>query len=727
MTFKTRIENHGKGPTIFVNGQPTHLGGVGRACQRKELPSLLGADISASCLLWPQAFFHVGDQPDIPALIEQYKTLLASQPNALLSTVITLAPSANWAARHPQEMTRYDLQADLVKPANASRSPEPSWASAVWRKEAADFLRMTIGELHEALDGRIVHYQFGAGKCGENFPVPDPVRYGQWYCGDFSEPMQQWFRHWLRDRYADRDALRTAWSDPDADFDTAEVPPRDERLRSDWFSFRSPLRARVSDYYRAWSDAIETCILDWAAAIKQATNNEALTSSAIGGVLDCGLNADTLQHVKRHGMQRCLKSRDLDMLESPASYVLRDLGHGDTTAMIPVGSLALHGKLWFRDLDSRTSRCANTESQDPSSVLWTAPRNTWQDEQLLKRDAGYSIVKGGSWWWHEIVPDMFAEPVHRKLAQQIGRVAQNALRFDRTPATGLAVLVDPASDYALSNANRLIFSMNYEARRRHWTRTGMASEIYLLDDIAHPDMLAHPVIMVTNAFAITDEQAAAVKRKADKTNATLIWLVAPGVAGPGEFDTQRTSEIVGMPIRAVDVETQPTIRILPSEHPWSRVQLHNGKLLETFGVGPRGKDDSAAYTFGPQFYADVDNADDITVLGLNETIARPGLVVKQEPTRRTVFCAAPYMHHALLHAIGRDSNAHLYAPPGHALHVSRELLVINAAYDTELALHLPAKCREVRELYEDAVLGSDVSQVALNAAQYQTHLLSFEV
>jgi len=136
-------------------------------------------------------------------------------------------------------------------------------------------------------------------------------------------------------------------------------------------------------------------VLAWASAIKQATNRQALTSSAIGGVLDCGLNADNLQHVKRHGMRRCLHSPDMDMLESPASYVLRDLGHGDTTSMIPIGSLGLHGKLWFRDLDSRTSRCVNTRSSDPSSVLWTPPANAWEDEQLFKRDAGFSILKGG--------------------------------------------------------------------------------------------------------------------------------------------------------------------------------------------------------------------------------------------------------------------------------------------------------------------------------------------
>ncbi len=733
--FRASIEDDGLGPTVRVNGRSTHLGGIGRGCHRRESPSLLGADVGALCLLWPQTFFQVGSPPDIDALIDQYATLLHAQPDALLSTVITLAPSAQWVEAHPEQMTGYDLPMDSHLPENQSRSPEPSWASQAWRDEVSQFLHQTVSALHKAFDGRIVLYHFGAGKCGENFPVSDPIRYGQWYCGDFSAPMRSWFRDWLRQHYADVQSLRDAWgesaeliesADSTLDFENAQVPSRDERLRSDWFSFRSPRRAQVADYYRAWSDAIQTSLIQWADAIKEATNGQALTSTAIGGVLDCGINADTLQHLKRHKFDQCLASSSLDMLESPASYVLRDLGHGDTTAMIPVGSLGLHGKLWFRDFDSRTSLSKSQTSQDPSSVLWNAPRDVWQDEQLLKRDAGYSIVKGGAWWWHEIVPEMYAHPEHRRVAERIDQVAVEALRYNRKAAPGMAVLVDPASDYALANANRLIYPMNYESRRRHWTRTGMAAETYLIDDVSHPDMPDHSVLMVTNAFAITDEQVTAVKRQAERTGATLIWMVAPGVVGTSGFSTDRVSDIVGMPIRALDVETQPTIRMLPGQHPWSTIALPDGGTLDTFGAGPRRKDDSAMYTFGPQFYVDDTQCDDdVCVLGLNETIARPGLVVKNNGAYRTVFCTAPYLHHALLHAIGKDSGAHLYVPCGHVLHASQGLLLVNATQSEQLPIAFPTTCETILDMYDGQVLDRGVSHIDLPMQAMETRLIAY--
>lgn len=231
-----------------MNGQPTHLGAVGRACYRTELPSLLGAKISASCLLWPKLFFQIGEQPDLDDLVRQFRALLDANPDALLAVVITLAPSTNWALAHPQEMTVYSPRLEDVLPVNPSRSPEPSWASQVWREAAASFLQTTVKHLHEALEGRIVLYQFGSGKCGENYPAPDPVRYNQWYCSDYSEPMHAWFRNWLRSHYSSRDALRKAWGDEHVDFETAAVPSREELLISDWFSFRSPTRSQVTDY-----------------------------------------------------------------------------------------------------------------------------------------------------------------------------------------------------------------------------------------------------------------------------------------------------------------------------------------------------------------------------------------------------------------------------------------------------------------------------------------------
>ena len=723
-TFKAEIRHLNGAATVFVNGAAYHFGAVAVACYRPERPSLLGASPRSICLIQPPESQAVGERLDLESLGRRFETLGKEFPDALFGCIFSLAPSLTWVKRHPEQMTGYDLPVDWLAPRPSGRLPEPSWASAQWQKDSAEALGTIAAFLHREFAGRVILYQFGAGHCGENFPCMDPVTHGQWYCGDFSEPMVQWFRRWLRDRYGgDRARLRGAWSDADVDFETAQIPDRLARLRSDWFSFRSPRRARVSDYHRAWSASVEQCILGWAQAVKQATNGESLTASPLGSVLDCGLNADTIQHQMKNTFRRCLESPHLDMLQSPASYVLRDPGRGDTSAMIPLGSLALKGKIWLRDFDSRTSLVGGDRERDPSSVLWQAPETPWQDEQLLKRDAGYSLLKGGAWWWHEIVPGMYGHAAHARLAGEIERVGPVALHADRRPIPGLAVLTDPASNFHLSNSNRLIFAMNYEARRLHWTHAGLASEVYCVEDVGDSKMPAHKVIMVTNAFEISDERVGQIKELAKANAATLIWLVAPGVVADGGFDTDRTSRIVGLPIKAVDAEAQPTIRMIEANHPWSTVQTADGQRLKTFGAGPRGKDDSGGRAVGPLFYADVESSADVCELGLDEALALPGLVVHKQDDLTTVFCSAPYVHHALLHAIGRDAGAPMIAPCGDLIHASRELILLQAVSQGGRTIHLPQRAEVVFDLFAGELLAQGADHVALTMERLETRLL----
>ena len=104
-------------------------------------------------------------------------------------------------------------------------SPGPlaqSFASTVWRQQANDFLRAYAEAIREAgLADRVFAYQVGAGNTSEW--VKGDISMDA-VCGDYSAPMATHFRQWLRDTYADVEALRDAWQDVEAHFDTAAVP-----------------------------------------------------------------------------------------------------------------------------------------------------------------------------------------------------------------------------------------------------------------------------------------------------------------------------------------------------------------------------------------------------------------------------------------------------------------------------------------------------------------------
>ncbi len=723
-TYQAQVRDWQGTPTVFVNDQPYHFGAVAAACYREELPSLMASDPQTICFLQPPEAAHVGEEPNLDSLGERVNRMIKAHPDALLGCVFHVAASLSWAKNNPDEMTLYDQPMDWLSQMTPGRFPEPSWASQRWREDSSQFMGKLASFLHREFHGRVILYQIGAGKCGENFPVIDPVKHGLWYCGDFSEPMRQYFSQWLSKRYNnDLDRLRAAWGDDRIDFEQVQIPCREARLQSDWFSFRSPCRAQVSDYYRAWSESIEQSVIAWAGAVKQATHNESLTASPMGSVLDCGINADTVQHLMKNSFRQCLASPDLDMLQSPASYILRDLGRGDTSSMVPMGSLRQHGKIWLRDFDSRTSRAMRNVTQDASSMLWQAPTNLWEDEQLLKRDAGYTMLKGGAWWWHEIVRDMYGDANHARIASHIAKIGEALQHVDRRPAAGLGVITDAESNFHLSNSNRLIFAMNYEARRLHWTHAGMASEIYDIQDVPNTAIAKNKVIMVTNAFALSVADADRILAMARKQGATLIWLYAPGVVDESGFNIDKTSRIVGLPIRVVDAEAQPTIRMIESDHPWSQINLSDGRRLTSFGVGSWGKDDAGRRAIGPLFYADVESSKNMQVLGTVEALAKPGLVAYDHEGVRCVYCSAPYMHHALLAAIGMDAGANQLVMPGDLVHASEELVLHQAVTEGDRTLQLSGNREVVCDLFTGDVLGENLRHITMPMKANEVRLL----
>lgn len=722
-----RVDVHNGVPTVMVNDHPIHFGSVAyrnlagnEAVYRNCLPSL---DKTQPRFVMAYGIFEVGGTADFDAVTKWFRQAFRASPKRLAGLHIGIHASRKWVTQHSEEMSVYDRPVDWAQ----AVQPEPSWASAVWRDAAADFVESLVAHLHHTFDGRIILYQVGSGSCHENSPIINlhgERQAGAWYCGDFSKPMVRYFRRWLCEAYVNKkDALREGWGNEQVTFANAFPPQRLERLATEWGTFRSMHRRQSADYYRALSEAIEACVVTWAGAIKRGSNGQSLSASPIGSVLDAGLNGLLPHQLVKNTFRRALQCPDLDMVQSPASYALRDLGYGDTNAMVPLGSIQLAGKMWLRDFDSRTSVAAAKGNWSTVDRLWRCPDSIDKDIELLKRDAGYSMLHGGAYWWHEIEPGMYGHPRHRSAIRRLEALGQRMIDVDRSPVAGLGVFVDPQSNFHQAASNRLIYAMNYEARQLHWFHAGMACRIYHLDDAADMRMPAHRVLMVTNAFAMNDAQAAAIKELARRNRAVLIWMMAPGIQSARGFDLQRVSKIVGMRIRSVDVQATPSVSLVAGKHPWSRPEIAAHRMLRQFGAGPLGEDDSAARGVKPLFYADVKDDDRTCVLGIADAIDEPGLVVRAMEGYTSVYCAAPYVHHALLRAMGRSAGAHVYLDTNDLIHVAGGLVLTNAVEAGDKVICWPGRQEELRDLWTNTPLGQKTDRCTMRLRQHETCLL----
>ncbi|MHC4871282.1 MAG: hypothetical protein ACYTFY_05510 [Planctomycetota bacterium] len=722
--------NYRGAPTIFVNGKPIHGGFVGTRGGSHLLAAKPEgvAPLSYNGTDYQMVFVGPDGEFDTAPLENCLAEIFDKNPQALGGVVLGMRPSKEWVKKNREEMPVAEWPIDWL---NSSR-PDASWASEVWRKDSVKAVSHIAARLHKVFSGRIIFYQIGAGRCGENGPQIHV---------DHSKPLLRHLRSWLRKFYKNNvKELQRCWSSKKVNFDNALPPDMVEEMSTEWFALRSPLRRQTADYFSAYSKCVEETILLWMEAVKEATLNQSLTASPAGSVLDAGLHADLHGSLPKNTFRGYVESPYLDMVESPASYTYRDLGRGDTTTLQPMGSVQLAGKMQMRDYDDRTHLTAWKGEEFPKCRLWQPPKDAWGDKQMMIRNTAYSLMKNGAFWWHELERDMFSHSEHVKTVKRLQSVGRGVVHADRRMSgKGLAVFVQPEANFLQASSNRLIFSMNYEARQLQWAHAGMASNIFTLADAGHPDLPSPKVIMVTNAFTMTMKEANAVKALARKNNAAIVWLVAPGIQQKKGFDLAAVRKITGFNIKAFDIETLPRITMNKAggtaqpnfyDSPYQNVTYRNTKLAEvnwtderpvsSFGGGQFDADDMGARGIGPAFYIDVDKDSKAQVLGELDFIQKPGLAMKECDGYRSIYCAAPYLHKALLRQLGKEVKAHIYLDSDDLVHTTRELIMVNANRAGKKNIKWPRKAEVVIDLFRGKEVFNNVREWSVNLKKYET-------
>ena len=184
-------------------------------------------------------------------------------------------------------MKAYPAEAEI---SSEGKAVTQSFASAVWRQQTNDFIRVFIAHLKRiGLLDRITAFQPGAGHTGE-WVKGETSMY--WLCGDYGEPMRRYFRAWLRRQYHDDvSEFQAAWNNPKTTFETAEVPTAEEQLQAKLYTFRDPARERnVIDYHRCFADLSGDLVVDFCRTVKEATEGKKLAGAFYGYLMELAWN-----------------------------------------------------------------------------------------------------------------------------------------------------------------------------------------------------------------------------------------------------------------------------------------------------------------------------------------------------------------------------------------------------------------------------------------------------
>lgn len=635
-------------------------------------------------------------RPEAFARLDILKRYIELDPQAQFLLRVGVEPRGDesaWIQRHRD-------QCEILEPRAKGVYATPSYASPVWLADAAEFIRVLIRCIRErGLWDHILGYLICAGDSAEWVKV-GPME--DW-AGDYSAPMQQAFRDWLRARYGTLEALREAWDDPAVSFEQNPVPSPEEQSATDLFLFRHPRRRRRAiDYFQCLADIVARDIDFLCGVAKEACRREHLAGVFYGYVQEIVWNngffgqrlpdAD-VEHAAgarsgHAGLRKVLASPNVDFLSSPFSYGFRGVG-GEGAFMSPQESVRRAGKLWISEEDTRTHLW-------PPDSFYGQTRNTRETIAVLKRQFANLLTHGaGAWWcdWGRPEGGAYAEPEIMRVFRRSLEIARRALDLpDRSSAAEVAVVIDAESPFYRSTLN----NFDIPSWRNHaWgiVRMGAPVDVILLSDVLEGRARDYRFYFFTNAVHFTAEQRATLKSILRRDRKLALWVWAPGFAGDDDLSVDHCADLTGIALRMTPRQWGAHIYISNFDHPVTR-HLPTSTFWGTdMRLGPLFTvDDPAVITLG-------------TVV-INQGRCEPGFVLKDNGDWASAYSAAPNLPPGVLRELARYAGVHIYSESEDVMYADRAFVALHTVRAGPKIIRLPRPA-DVWEVYSNRQVARD--------------------
>ena len=717
MTAEMRL--HNGTPTCFLDGKPTFLGYMW--CGG---PSTTEWQAAAAARLYAEAGIHIyaldcgtsgtvecewpgpgegrDGHFDFSTVENRLSRVLDADPEALFHLRVHLEMRIGnpwWLNLYPEECELRSTGDRLTQ----------SFASKLWRQQSIDFLHAFADHLHAiGLGDRVIAYQTGAGGTGEW--VKGDTSMSQ-ICGDYSEPMRQHFRAWLRDRYeGDEVDLRRAWNDANVTFDTAEVPSEADQIGTRHLTFRDPRQEQaVIDYYRCLAELCGDLVIDYNHAVKEATKGKALAGAFFGYLMELAWNAaffgsgiqseyGTTARCGHLGLGRVLRSPDVDFIVSPYSYGFRAVG-GHGPGMPPSESVRLHGKIYLFEEDSRS------HLNDKDCGFGRA--ETLEDSQaVLRRNLAECLCRGHGIWWlkggddHPHI-DPTIEPAFTPELALLQKVGSFGLQLDRRPTAEIVVLLDDESYFYTTVRNDLDLPLVFQQKLMGLPRIGAQCDYYLLDDFLEGRVPPAKLYIFLNPWRLDTERRAALAGQLRRDGRVALWIYAAGYL-KDEPGLEHMTEVTGFTFGKGENPWGPMMQLTDFGHPITR------GLSEDLFWGTNAN-------LGPVFHLDDAEARVLGQVVYSMGQCRHGLGVKEFADWTSVYVAAPNIPAPVLRGIARFAGVHLYSEAGDVLYAIRQLLSVHTLSGGTRTFRLPAAVETVYDLFAEQTVadGVDTFEVEL--------------
>lgn len=733
----SEVKNHQGVPALFVDGKlNTSLTFYGRKpidVEPFRQAGIFIGDFSVP-LGWvgPEKY----DFTQTDTVMDEY---LKIDPRLMAFPRFGLNPGDWWIKEFPDQIS---MRPDGT-PAGFGAEAHQSFASARYRELAQRALRAFLTHMEKKYGDRIVGYFPGNGIYGEWFSwntyweiAPGGQHPTVFGVEDYSPPAQAAFRDWLRIKYRDHvEELRRAWGEPTLTFETASVPSEQTRKRPTHGIFFDPAISRqVPDYFEFYNDLVSDVLIEQCHWTKEFTGHRKVVG-AFYGYMWTSYPHLTLNHSGHLGFSKVLRCPDIDFIAGPYTYDNRQLGGANNAQSLPA-AIALHGKIYFNEVDSETHL---QQRQWRWGDSLRNPRNIEETRGLLTRDFAYAFTGGFGMWYMELHGGTFNDPQIIQLLSQVKAADQKYLAAGKRSNTDIAVVLDEDSYRYFADGESFLSALISAQKSWHLNHLGAPFDSYLLSDLEEPGLRDYKFYLFLNTFRVTPAQRAAIHERLKRNHATAAWVYAPGYIGDEKLSVAGIEALTGIRVAEDSSPGELHVDITGSNHPYTKslakgfaygtdvdvdriTQTYDHRIYLKDPADPGLVRDLPGFSIAPRFVGHDPKA---TVLGRLAGLNKPGFLVKQQDGWTSVYSSAPVLPAALLRNIARTAGCHIYTDTGDIVYADEDFLALYAVKGGERTIRLPRKARVV-DVFDNRTVSARTSSFPLKMEANSARIFSLE-
>ncbi|MEP6949647.1 MAG: hypothetical protein ABI863_10255, partial [Ginsengibacter sp.] len=633
--ISANVEMYNGKPTIMLNGQPQNpmfyaLTDVpGGRWSWEELPkhtmksfceqgfNLIQVDL---------AFDHVWKEDgtiNLDTAQRQLRGVLDICPCAAIMIRFHVNPPKWWQHKYPEENTLY---------ADTTAKPDYNWglqriieddagtperfslASKKWLMEAGEKMKTFLQELQQLPEANaIASIQVASGV------------YGEWhYWGfinnepDMSEPMQVYFKNWLKEKYHNNEGLQKAWNNKVVTLDNAAAPSLAQRRTTQAGIFRDPQKERnVIDYYEAQHNCVADDIIYFCKLVKDNWRRPVITGAFYGYFYSVFGREAAGGHL---ALQKILQSPYIDFLSAPNTYYPESKETGEPyRSRSLINSVTLHGKLWLDEMDQQPPLLHFKDSAYKTSVAKSIAN--------VRRNVMFTFSKGVGLWFYDFGPSGFNGGTRLNdhgswgwwddpfLMQDIGHLKKLLDEKINTPYKSDA-------DVLLVHDTRSFYNTGSEKNSSymgHWTnnwippaifKSGVVHDVLHIDDLDKVNLSQYKAVVFINTWVLNDAQKKFIQTKVAAGQRHLIFLYAPGYSNEQVLSKDFIQSVTGIQVQQIEQQKTTTVVINDSIVPGYSYSVWNNAVNPFFIVSDKNAvslgrlKDSAGVAFAKKDFRD---------------------------------------------------------------------------------------------------------------------------